>query len=196
MKTIIIFCLFAVSTIVAEDQCRWRKNYIYYSISGENSVNGISPELAVNCVRRAFHLFENSMIGYYFVSIDSAIFEEIDLEIRFIKSNDNKKPASTKINCTDDYEEAGNIIQTIGSGKILINSDYNFTCSVRSTNNDTTGVNLFTTMLREIGHAVGMHDNEDATSIVYKETDNFEYFTDNGALNAEDVKRLHKIYIF
>lgn len=199
MSAVIFLCLVIFAFGAADEHCKWRKNHIYYTISGDYLVHGISPETVKNCVRRAFNLYENSMLGYYFVNQNSVICEEADVEIIFESfGKKNGEFSLSKFNCTDDDEIAGELIQTIRSGEIHINSDVNYSCKHWYDGRGRLsqhGVNLFTTVLREIGHLIGLQDNDDVTSIVYKNADNFEYLQTHGALNTEDQKRINNLYI-
>lgn len=182
-----------ISSCVHAEECKWRKNHVYYSISGEENVRGISTLTVRNCLSRVFHIFENAIPGYYFTNVDSAINEEIDVSIVFEKFLAIKeKPSSSRTNCTND----GDDVKTIRSGKIYFNTDFNYMCK-HMDNSETSayGVDLFSLGLHEVAHLIGMADNEDPTSIAFRAADNFDYYQKSGSLNEADIKRVANLYM-
>lgn len=196
MNSLVFLCVLSVLALV--EPCIWRKNHIYYSVKGEETIGGISPEIAINCLHRALHIYENTLpAGYYFASTDSNIYEEPDIEISFEKWESNSmKPGLTSVNCTEDDEIAGEIIKTIRHGQIQFNTKFNYLCKHWDSHlDDKAGVNLFTVALKEIGLALGLAENDDPTSIMFRNDDNFDYVAINGTLNKGDSARLDKLYL-
>lgn len=188
MKFIIVLCLFAILGFSSSEECKWRKNHIYYSISGEENVRGISTLNIRNCIARVFHIFENSLPGYYFTNIDAAVNEEIDVTVSFENLKLSDDPSFSEVNCTDGV--------AIRSGAVFFNTNFIFMCKhMDNADTSTYGVDLFTLGLHEVGHLIGMTNNDDPTSIVFKQSDNFDYYQKRGSLNNGDRQRVEKLYM-
>lgn len=191
-NAITLVWLFFVAFSGAE-QCRWGHNHLYYSIENNSTDGDLVPNISVsNCIRRALHIYENSVPGYFFNNVESYIYEQKDFEVVFIDFRSQQypmKPSLTKLNCSDGATQ---------TGTIYLNTNFNFTCMPWTTRNDPDhyGVNLFSTMLREIGFLLGLETNDDPTSIMYRHMDNFDYMIDNTSLNKADRSRLARIYIY
>lgn len=127
----------------------------------------------MNCLHCALHVYENSLPPeYYFINKDSNLYKEADVQIYF-ENFENKtdggpsKSAVPRIICDEDNEI---------SAEIWLNINYNFMCKHWDDHLDKKfGVNLFTVALREIGHKLGLEDNDDPTSIMFRHEDNFHY---------------------
>lgn len=200
MKSFLVILLaMFVLAVTAQELCKWRKNYVYYSVSGEANVTGVSLANARNCVRRAFHLYENAMLGYYFDDTAGYLYELPDVQVQFISFARNypvslNQPAFTTFNCTDDGINDAEVIRTIRSGTIFINTDVAFHCGKDAPNSET--VNLFIILLHEIGYLVGLADNADQNSIMFNpiHIHNFRYVTQDCGLNPVDVQHLGELY--
>lgn len=191
MNPVTFVLLLTAAVLVESEQCKWNRNHLYYGITADSTISGISLASAYNCIRRAFHIYENTLPGYYFNNVEGYLYEEPDFGViitDFKKLSFESKPSVTRVNCTDG---------AIQGGTIYLNTNYNYVCKpwFPDTTNNPQSINLFDVTLRGIGYLIGLEENDDPSSIMYRNSDNFEYLQENVALNAADSRRVVEKYL-
>lgn len=190
--------LFSVIVVASANQCRFLENYVFYNISGEHQVKGVSPANARHCITKAMTVLENTISGLRLLNTEDFPEETAKISIDFHSFGHNetditRQPSETSINCSISPSCP---TFTIQSSNIRLNTDFNFICKQfpeHSGEKRLPGVDLFQTSLYELLHAFGLKTNDDVTSILYRNRDNFEYI-DNGELNDADRMRVGKLY--
>lgn len=189
-------------TAIEGQTCKWRDNYIYFKINGIEKVTGISPTDVPICLRKAMTVYENTVSGLHYEDMKDNPGEDVKLLIIF-ENFKQKYPSSvleneisfTHNNCTGFADVDDDNIDVIYNGEIHFNTNYNFHCKHTNIEHLTPiGIDLFSRMLHENGKLVGLKYNNDPSSIMFRLTDNFDYYQDNGHLNENDRKRINKLY--
>lgn len=192
-----LLAFWVMIAVASADQCRFLENYIFYNVSGESQINGVSPVNAHQCVTKAMAVLENTISGLRFLDINDFPEEKSKIMIEFHSFGHNEtdtivKPSETSVNCSISPSCP---TFAIHSANIHFNTDVNFICKQfpESHTQGHAGVDLFQTSLHELLHALGLKTNDDPTSILYRNRDNFEY-QENGELNEADRIRVGKLY--
>lgn len=194
LRQLILLC---VAVAISADQCRFLQNYIFFNVSGENNLSGVSPANARRCLNKAMAVVENTISGLRLLDAKDNPDEEAKIAIGFQKLIVDDiglapTPSETTLNCTISRSCPTFAVQ---SAKIYFNTNMKFVCKQYPEPNidDQQGVDLFQTALYEILHAFGLQTNDDKTSIMYRQRDNFEY-QDDGHLNEADRNRVGQLY--
>lgn len=193
LRPVYLLCLVAI--VSADQQCKFLQNYVFYNITGESNLKGISPANVNLCITRAMSVLENTISGLRLLDTKNNPEEEAKIAINFQKLivddvGTVPSPSETAVNCAISRACPAFAVQ---SARIYFNSNLNFVCKQHPEENSGEGIDLYQTALYELLHAFGLQSNDDATSIMYRHRDNFAY-QDNGELNKADRDRVGQIY--
>lgn len=198
MRVSLVFLLLCVSALAYAENCKWRKNYIYFATRGEFEISGLSPINALRCFRQALKIYENSISGLRLVYVNENY--EHDVNVIFEKFGTNFKKIThgiTNVNCTVENYSPGEDISTIRNADLIFNTDLHYFCRESFTPSVPTNnaIDFFYISLHYIGQVMGLDLNDDPTSIMYRNLDNFQYYRNNGTLNVGDMHRLNQLYL-
>lgn len=191
--TVTIFC------VENGEQCKYRKNYIAYQVSGDDRVRGLSVADVHRGLRSAFQLWENTIAEMWFNHTSVGIYQEdLELQIIFTSFRELKRTdvwtsdvAFTINNCTDVDEDT----QTIHNSTIHFNTDYIWKIDDGNTRRRRVGINLVTTAAHELGHFFGLNDSQTPESVMYPAIDNFiMYRFSVHHLPVVDIEAVKKLY--
>lgn len=195
LRPVLLFCL--VAFVSADQQCKFLQNYVFYNITGESKIDGVSPANVNRCITKAMTVLENTIAGLRLLDVKDYSNEEAKIAINFQKlileeAGIAPAPSETTVNCSISRACPTFAVQ---SAKIYFNTNLKYICKQYPESNasDQQGIDLYSTALYELLHAFGLQTNDDQTSIMYRYRDNFAY-QDDGQLNAADRERVGQIY--
>lgn len=204
MKCFVV--LLACAAIVAQcsEECKVRKNHVSYRVEGIDKVVGIPPFKVLKVLHSATKIWEETISEMWFHHTHFGIYqEEIDLVFNFMSFKEyfrthrsSEWVAFTENNCTSEGWFAGEEIRTIHNSTINFNTDVVWKYNNRVKKTRKVGVSLFYVAIHEIGRALGLNDTNNADSIMFTNTGNFETFQfNNSKLPIVDLYAANQLYL-
>lgn len=200
MKLVIILFV-SVSIVLCFEECKQRRNHLSYRISGAHEVVGVRRRVVQRVIKSVLDVWANTIEDLDFVK-EPTYDENYELLFEFVSFTEKFKHtrfidhvAFTVVNCTSsDY--GLETIKTIHNSTMYFNTDYSFEYKSQDERRHVNKIDLFLTAMHEVGHALGLQDNENAKSIMFRLAHSLDVLQFNHTkIPDDDLVEINKLYV-
>lgn len=197
-----VYILFALVAIVkCNEECKQRRNYISYRVSGETEVVGVRKHDVHRAIKSALNVWEETVEDLWFVK-DPIYESDYELNIEFVSFTERlnhtrfvDNVAVTFVNCTSNNYQL-EVIKTIYNATIYLNTDYAFKYNYDRERHHRNKFDLQITVMHEVGHSLGLRDNENPLSIMYRLAHILDIRRFNRSkIPEDDLDEINKLYV-